>query len=85
MTLRDDLLQTADTYCAAVNRSRARIGTIIWNDGARFDAIAKGADTTTRNFEKAMQWFSDNWPDDTPWPEGVERPAKQAAAERVAS
>ena len=74
MTLCDQLMKTADAYCAAVRRSRSRVSTIIFGDGLRLDGIAAGKDIQTRNFEKAMQWFASNWPADAAWPEGVERP-----------
>lgn len=74
MSLCDKLMKTADAYCAAVNRSRSRISTIIFGDGLRLAGIAAGKDIQTRNYEKAMLWFAANWPDGVAWPEGVERP-----------
>ena len=54
---------------------RQRVSTIVLQRGATLQRIAEGkADVTTGTFEKAMQWFSDNWPDDTAWPDGVARP-----------
>lgn len=74
MTLTDQLLCVADLYCAAVQRSRSRLSTIIFGDGMRLDGVAAGKDIQTRSFERAMAWFSANWPADLAWPEGVERP-----------
>ena len=31
------------------------------------------------NHQRAMRWFSENWPVDADWPEGVERPVAEAA------
>ena len=74
MTLTDQLLLVSDAYCAAVNRSRSRISTIVFGGGDRIDGIARGKDLNTRSFEKAMQWFASNWPEAVAWPEGVIRP-----------
>ncbi len=74
MTLTEQLLRVSDVYCAAVNRSRSRISTIVLGGGDRIDGIASGKDLNTRSFEKAMLWFASNWPEGVDWPEGVERP-----------
>jgi hypothetical protein len=70
------LVRVADAYCAAIGRSRGRVSTVIFNDGKKLDQIAKGADLTTRSFERAMQWLSDHWPVGTDWPAEIERPAQ---------
>jgi len=80
LTLTDRLLLVSDTYCAAVHRSRARVSTIIFGGGDRIDGIATGKDLNTRSFEKAMAWFSSNWPEGADWPEGVERPTPARSA-----
>jgi hypothetical protein len=82
LTLTDRLLKVADAYCAKVGRSRARISTIIFGSGDRIDGVASGKDINTRSYERAMVWFSSNWPEDLGWPEGVERP--EPGAEPVA-
>lgn len=74
MNMTAQLMATSDLYCAAANRSRSRVATIIFNDGKKLDLVAAGADLTTRSFENAMRWFSDNWPEGIDWPEGVRRP-----------
>lgn len=74
MTATAQLITVSDAYCAAVKRSRSRVSTIIFNEGKKLDLVAGGADLTTRSFEKAMTWFSTNWPSQTPWPDGVRRP-----------
>ncbi len=80
MMLKHQLLLVADTYAANIGLSRSRVSTIVLNRGATLDAIALGrADVTTGTFEKAMRWFSSNWPENTPWPCDVPRPALEAA------
>lgn len=43
--------------------------------------IERNADMTTARFEASMEWFSANWPENTPWPEGIERPFVKAGAD----
>ena len=89
-TLRDQLLHVATTFAEAT-QSRVRDGQValgglstkLFNDGKTLARVASGGDVSTANFEKAMQWFSTNWPsgEDAPdWPEGIARPAPKAEA-----
>jgi len=72
--LRDQLLAVVDTYSAARGLSRSRVSTIVFNAGGTVDRIASGRDLTTGNFERAMKWFSENWPEGAVWPTDVPRP-----------
>lgn len=81
MKLHEQLIVVSDAYCTAVGVGRKRVSTIVLNRGARLDEIAGGGDIGTKVFEKAMQWFDENWPSGTPWPAGVDRPLPQQAAE----
>ena len=90
MDYRDQLLSLVDTYGARVNLSRARLGTIIMNQGRFFIALLPNAEGKRRavsvdNFLKVKRWFRDHWPDDHPWPPsvdlwGLDDPAPDAAA-----
>jgi len=81
MSLKDQLLLIAQTYAEAVGTrgrdglpSLAGISTRVFGDGKTFGRIAAGGDLTTGSFERAMRWFSENWPAGTEWPEAVKRP-----------
>jgi len=74
MALTDDLLRCAESYCEARKIALPTLSTQILNDGRTFDRIAAGGSLTVRNFERCMVWLSAHWPDDTAWPEGIERP-----------
>jgi len=80
MTLTESLIAVCDSFCSATGRSRSRVSTIIFGGGDRLDGVARGRDLNTRSYEKAMAWFSANWPADLAWPEGIERPAADEAA-----
>lgn len=73
-SLRLQLLTLADAYCKARKLSRARVSTIVFNAGMALDRIASGKDLTTGSWERAMAWFSQNWPEGAEWPKGVKRP-----------
>lgn len=79
MTLRDQLLSIAEIHAEAAGISRAWLSTKLFNDGKRLDVIAAGRDLNTRTFERAMEWFSQNWPEGAQWPEGVARPGGEDA------
>lgn len=75
MTAREQLLTVASAYADARDISIARVSTIVFNHGRRLRSVAEGRDIRTGTFERAMLWFSRNWPADTEWPDGVSRPA----------
>lgn len=74
MTHTEKLLSLMDLYCAAARRSEARVSTIALGSGHRIGSIRNGASFTVRTYERALAWFSDNWPAGLAWPDGVERP-----------
>lgn len=82
MTLREQIIVVADRYAEAARIGRKRVSTIVLNRGSKLDDIADGGDLTTGTFEKAMLWFSLNWPEKIDWPAGIPRPCIiQEAAE----
>lgn len=84
MDTRSKLLAVADAYTKATGRSLARIGTIINDRSVLFAKLAEGKTCTIETYDKAMQWFSDNWVSDLAWPDGVERPQPSAKSEEAA-
>lgn len=78
-TLIDRLSSVAIAYCTARGLSTARVSTLVFNDGSKLgDLMSGAADVTTRRYERALHWFSDNWPEDAAWPRDVARPAPLA-------
>lgn len=78
--LREQLLAVARAYSEATGRSLARIATVIHDQGALFKKLEAGGSCTIDTFEKAMRWFSANWPEGEPWPEGIARPTISSEA-----
>lgn len=81
MAMRDQIVVVADLYANAVGIGRKRLSTIVFNRGAKLDGIANGGDLATATFEKAMQWFSDHWPEKLEWPEKIPRPERTQVLE----
>jgi hypothetical protein len=42
--------------------------------------ISAGSGFTVRTYDRALNWFSDNWPCGAEWPAGVARPVVQSEA-----
>lgn len=75
MTLIDQLIAVATFYADARGLSLARVSTLVFNDGSKIgDLVGGDVDLVTRRHERAMQWFSDHWPDGAEWPAQVKRP-----------
>lgn len=75
MNLIGRLQTVSDCYCAQATAPRERVSRVLFGDQRRLDAVFSGsAGLTVANFEKAMLWFSANWPEALAWPEGIERP-----------
>lgn len=84
--LRSHLLSCAAAYAGARKVSPATIGRLAAGDWRFFDRLDGGDTTfTARKYDDVMQWFSDNWPDDTAWPDDVSRPLASATTEAPAS
>lgn len=76
MSAINGLLSVSEAYRNARGISASRLSTIVFGDGKVLPQLASGdRDITTRRLETAIQWFSDHWPADADWPEGIERPA----------
>lgn len=62
MDLKADLLSRADAYCEAAGISKARLATIVANDGKFFTRIENGGGFTTRMYERFLAHFAANPP-----------------------
>ncbi len=74
MDLRSNLLALADSYCAARGISRARLATLVVNDGKFFERVGRGGDFTIRTYERFVRYFADH-PCPTPAAEGTNQGA----------
>lgn len=80
MTEIEHLLSVADAYKAALLIEDTTVSARVFDDSKKLAALRDGADITLGRFNKALVWFSANWPDGAVWPEDVMRPSIFAEA-----
>lgn len=71
----DSLLMVARRYAEVEGVPLTTVSSRALNDGKKLSALETGADINVKRLERALIWFSMNWPDGAKWPEGVVRPA----------
>lgn len=75
----EDIVTVAETYAQLRNLSLSRVSTLCFNDGSKLPLLAEGkVDIGVKRLERALQWFSDNWPEAGRWPVTVQRPEPAA-------
>lgn len=72
------LLMVVDAFREARQVSDARVSTLVFNDGGKIKQLREGRDIGVLTSLRAFQWFSENWPDNASWPNGVQRPQAHA-------
>ncbi len=72
-------LSLVDEYRRVREVSDSRVSTLVFNDGSRIALIRGGGDLGTRRMQRAIEWFSENWPEGAIWPDGVTRPSEAAS------
>lgn len=75
----DQLILLARAYGTAEKIETSTVSWRVFGDTKKLDALLDGGDINVRRFERALRWFSDNWPEAAEWPEAVSRPKKAAA------
>ncbi|MDZ5448904.1 hypothetical protein [Labrys sp. ZIDIC5] len=78
------LLKLASAFADQRKLSESRVSTLVFGDGTRLNHLRQGGDMGSRRVERAIQWFSDNWPEIAPWPTDVLRPVALSPAEVAA-
>lgn len=75
------LVELCDAYSEATGLSHWRISALARangkkkpGDGRFFSRLREGADCRTGTERSVLHWFAQNWPEDLPWPEGIQRP-----------
>lgn len=70
-----DLLAIAHAYAVGADVSLTTVSSRVFDDGKKLAAIEAGGDIYSGRLNRALLWFSDNWPDGAEWPSDVPRPA----------
>lgn len=71
----DSLLRVARRYAEIERVPLSTVSSRALNDGKKLAALECGADINVKRMERALEWFSNNWPDGE-WPEDVSRPIR---------
>ena len=58
MTLKTTLIDAADRHCRLAGISKARLASIVVNDGKFFDRIERGGSFTAKTYERFMDHFA---------------------------
>ena len=68
-------LEIVDAFRLARDLSDGRVSTLVFNDGSKIKLLRSGRDIGVQTMERAVRWFSDNWPETAIWPDCIVRPA----------
>ena len=79
--LKQHLLSLSGAYAGAIDVGETTVWRRAINDPAFLDRLKSDKTITVRTYDRAVQWFSDNWPAGLEWPEQVARPAPSTLAE----
>jgi hypothetical protein len=67
------LIRLADEYERAAQVPASTLSWRVFGDTKKLTAIRAGKDIQVGRYEKALRWFSENWPADAVWPEDIAR------------
>ena len=70
------LLRLATAYADHAGHTLSTVSTRIAGSGDLFTRLGNGSTITIRRANQLAKRFSDVWPEDLSWPEGVERPPR---------
>lgn len=80
MTFTDRLICVSRAYASALGLSLKTTSSRAFDESKLLDLLVTGTATVTLSrADRAIQWFSDHWPDDAAWPDGIDRPAPSMA------
>lgn len=81
MTLMDQFRATVAAYTVGHPKAGKGLSFRLFDDSKRLNVLMTGrGDMTLSTFERAMAWFSANWPDGVEWPSDVPRPLPEFPA-----
>lgn len=71
-----DLITVVKAFAKARDVSEATASSQVLGRGGRIDSLREGRDIGVFKLNRAFQFMSDNWPEDSDvaWPDGIERP-----------
>lgn len=72
--LAKQLFDLGAAYAKAMRLEESTVGRLCAADGRFFGRLREGKTFSVRKFDDVVRWFAKNWPADTAWPEGIDRP-----------
>lgn len=79
----EQLLTVARRYAEIENIPLSTVSSRALDDGKKLRALETGSDINVGRLERALRWFSENWPGGD-WPSDVPRPEAAVAADEGA-
>lgn len=74
MDYREQLISLVESMGKARGLSEARIANLAGCDSRFFVRMREGGGCRVDTMTRVVQFFSDNWPKDTRWPDCIKRP-----------
>ena len=81
MNYQNALLSLIEAYSSATGKSEATVANYARQGSRFFQSLRQGARVWPETGELVVQWFSDHWPADADWPDGIIRPEPDPAAD----
>lgn len=78
--LKSHLLALVEAFAASRDIGVTTAWRLAINDPAFHERLRSEKTITLRTYDRALNWFSDNWPDGAEWPADVPRPATNPVA-----
>ena len=75
--LKTHLVTLGAAFAAETGLAQSTIWARVVGDARFLDRITSGKGFTVKTYDSCMMWFSENWPDNAPWPAEIARPAAQ--------
>ena len=74
------LLNLADRYGSDKALSLSTVSLYAAGQGRLMGRLREGCGITVGRRDRILQWFSDHWPPELPWPEEIPRPSPACPA-----
>lgn len=74
------LLCVARRYAEIESVPLSTVSSRVFDDGKKLKALEEGGDINVGRLERALRWFSENWPNGS-WPDEIPRPELSITSE----
>ena len=78
----NDLVTLGTAYAAHKGYTLSTVSTYAAQSGSFLGRLQAGKWCHINTYNRALNWFVENWPDDLQWPAGIPRPADQKRSAR---